>query len=205
MKPVPFSLAILAVILSYIWLFEPLARGVWRDVPVVLVVVLALVKVSRTGDWGFRRDALAAGLLNAAWTTAIGVAILLAAGEALGTLHARRAVGRSLALLMLWGGAQQFVLQTVVFREARERMSRGAAIVLAAGLFSVVHLPNPFLAPITFVAGLLWCWIYSRHSNVIPLAMSHAIGTEAVLHAFREEVTGRLRIGASFLELVALD
>ena len=74
-------------------------------------------------------------------------------------------------------------------------------MIVAAGLFSVVHLPNSFLAAITFAAGLLWCWIYTRHPNVIPLAISHALGTEAVLHAFADEVTGRLRIGAAYLEL----
>ena len=199
----PFSLTIFAVILSYTWLFEPSWRGAARAVPVVLVLVLALLKAGRTGDWGFRREALRGGLVLAAWTTAIAVAIVLVAGEALGTLHPRRAVGRSLALLTVWGGSQQFVLQTVVLREARERMPRSAAIILAAGMFGVVHLPNPFLALLTFGAGLLWCWIYSRHPNIIPLAISHAVGTEAVRHAFSDDITGRLRIGAAFLELVA--
>jgi membrane protease YdiL (CAAX protease family) len=200
---VPFSLTILAVILTYVWIFEPTARTAARLVPVVSVLVLALVKAGRTGDWGFRRDALPGGLVKAAWTTAIGVAIVLAAGEALDTLHPRRAVGRSLVLLTLWGGAQQFVLQAVVLREARELMSRKAAVMVAAALFGAVHLPNPFLAGITFAAGLVWCWIYSRHPNIIPLAISHALGTEAVLHAFSDDVTGRLRIGAAFLELGA--
>jgi membrane protease YdiL (CAAX protease family) len=201
MSVVPFSLAMLAIILSYVWIFEPTATGAARAAPVVLVVSLALVKAARTGEWGFRRDALLPGLLKVAWTTTIGVAIVLAVGEALDTLHPRRAVGRSLAFLTLWGGGQQFVLQTVVLREAREVMSRRAAVVAAAAFFGAVHLPNPFLAPVTFAAGLLWCWIYSRHPNIIPLALSHALGTEAVLHAFDNDLTGHLRIGAAFLEV----
>ena len=198
---VPFSLAIFAVILSYIWIFEPTARGAVRIAPVVIVVVLAIVKASRTGEWGFRGDAFLASLVKAMAVTAIAVAMTLAAGEVLGTLHPRRAVGRSLAFLTLWGGGQQFVLQTVVLREAREFMPRGAAIIVSAALFSTVHLPNPFLAGVTFVAALVWCSIYSRHPNIIPLAMSHALGTEAILHAFDNDVTGHLRIGAAFLEL----
>jgi membrane protease YdiL (CAAX protease family) len=197
----PYSLAICAVILSYIWIFEPTSRGGVRVAPVVIVVALAVVKASRTGEWGFRGDALLVGLVKTMAVTAILVAITLAAGEALGTLHPRRAVGRSLAFLTLWGGGQQFVLQTVVLREARELMPRAAAIIVSAGLFSAIHLPNPFLAGVTFVAALVWCSIYSRHPNIIPLAMSHALGTEAVLHAFDNEVTGHLRIGAAFLEL----
>jgi membrane protease YdiL (CAAX protease family) len=200
---VPFTLAIFAIILSYIWLFEPTATGAVRAVPVVLVVALALVKAARTGDWGFRADAFLPALVKVAWTTTIAVIVVLAIGEALDTLHPRRAVGRNLAFLTLWGGGQQFVLQTVVFREARALMPRAAAIVVAAGMFAAVHLPNPFLAPVTFAAGLLWCWIYSRHPNIIPLAMSHALGTEAVLHAFNNDLTGHLRIGAAFLQIAS--
>jgi membrane protease YdiL (CAAX protease family) len=198
---VPFTLAIFAIILSYVWILEPTASGAARVVPVVLVVALALVKNARTREWGFRAGGLLPGLVTVAWTTTIAVIVVLAVGDALDTLHPRRAVGRSLAFLTLWGGGQQFVLQTVVLREARELMPRGAAVVVAAGMFGAVHLPNPFLAPVTFAAALLWCWIYSRHPNIIPLAMSHALGTEAVLHAFDNDLTGHLRIGAAFLNL----
>ena len=102
---------------------------------------------------------------------------------------------------MLWGGAQQWVLQTVVLRESQRATSRRTGIFLAALLFGVVHLPNPFLAPVTFGAGLLWCWLYDRYPNIVPLALSHALGTLAVLHAFDQDITGRLRIGAGYLRL----
>ena len=197
----PFSLAIFVVILSYVWIFEPTSHGAARLMPVAIVVGLAVIKAARTGEWGFRGDALFPGLALALWTTAIGVCVILVAGEVLGTLHPRRAVGRSLAFLALWGGGQQFVLQTVVLREARDLMRRGVAVIVAAGLFAIVHLPNPFLSIVTFAGGLLWCWIYSRHPNIIPLAISHALGTEAIRHAFDDDVTGHLRIGTAFLEL----
>jgi hypothetical protein len=53
----------------------------------------------------------------------------------------------------------------------------------------------------TFVGALGWCTIYDRHPNVLPLALSHAVATLAILYAFDEEVTGRLRIGLAYLEL----
>lgn len=63
------------------------------------------------------------------------------------------------------------------------------------------RMPNPFLTAVTFVAGLAWCGIYARHPNIVPLAISHALGTLAILHAFDPDVTGRLRIGQSYLQL----
>jgi hypothetical protein len=41
-----------------------------------------------------------------------------------------------------------------------------------------------------------------RHPNVLPLALSHALGTLAILYAFDEAITGRLRVGYSYLQLL---
>jgi membrane protease YdiL (CAAX protease family) len=89
----------------------------------------------------------------------------------------------------------------VVLREAQRATSRRRGIVLAAVLFGAIHLPNPFLAPVTAVAALVWCRIYDRYPNLIPLALSHGLGTLAVRYAFDDAITGRLRIGASYLRL----
>jgi membrane protease YdiL (CAAX protease family) len=122
-------------------------------------------------------------------------------GAALGTLHDRRDFLGNFAPLILWGGAQQWVLQTVVLREAQRASSRRAGVTIAALLFGAVHLPNPFLAPVTAAAALFWCRLYDRYPNIIPFALSHALGTMAVLYAFDTAITGRLRIGAAFLRL----
>jgi membrane protease YdiL (CAAX protease family) len=199
---VTFTVAILAVVLSYIWLVEPVATGPVRAVPVILVLGLTVWRAARTGEWGLRWDAFLPALrLAAVWTTA-AVAVLVAAGAALGTLHAREQPLADVAFLALWGGGQQFALQTVLLREAQAVAPPRAAIVLAAFVFGAVHLPNPFLAPATFAGALGWCWIYARHPNIVPLALSHAVATLAILHAFDAGVTGRLRIGLAYLNLV---
>jgi membrane protease YdiL (CAAX protease family) len=197
---VPFTLAIVATIQLYVWIFEPAATGVASAVPVVLVLAFALAHNARTREWGFDRASFLPGLWKVAIPTAVGVCVILAAGEFLETLHPRRGVGRNILLLLPWAGGQQFVLQTVVLREARNVLPRGWAIAVAAAIFGAVHLPNPFLVSVTFVAGLLWCWVYARHPNLLPLAISHAVGTEAVLHAFDADITGRLRIGYAYLQ-----
>jgi membrane protease YdiL (CAAX protease family) len=197
---VPFSLTIVAIILSYTWMFEPIWTGIARAVPVVLVVALAIAHAIKTGDWGLEPRALWPAFWRVLLVTIVGIAIILLVGEALDTLHKRRAVGRSLLYLFVWGAGQQFALQTVLLREASMWMSRGAAVLVAAVVFGAIHLPNPFLAPITFAAALVWCGIYSRYPNIIPLAISHALGTEAVRHAFDADMTGRLRIGYSYLQ-----
>jgi membrane protease YdiL (CAAX protease family) len=197
----PFTLAILATILSYVWYFDPLVPNVSVAVPIVIVAALATWHCLRTGEWGFERRGLVPGLRAVALVLGPAVVLTLIAGASLGTVHDRRDFLGSLGALVVWGGAQQWVLQTVVLREAQRATSERWGILVAATLFAVVHLPNPFLTPVTFAAGLVWCAIYARHPNIVPMAIAHGLGTLAILYAFDDAITGRLRIGYSYLLL----
>ncbi len=196
-----FTTAILTVILAYIWYVDPHAPRGFTAVPIALVTVLAVWHARRERAWGFDWRALLPGLRAAALVTVPAVVLILLAGAATGTLHDRRDFLGSFGGLFVWGGAQQWVLQTVVLREAQRVTSPRRAVVVAALLFAMVHLPNPFLTAVTFAGGLAWCAIYARYPNVVPLAISHALGTLAILHAFDEPITGRLRIGLAYLQL----
>lgn len=196
-----FTVAILGAVLVYVWLIEGHAPRSFVYVPGTLVVALTVWHNLRHGEWGFSWRALVPGLRLSLGTTLPLALLILGLGAAIGTLHDRRDFLGHLAGLFVWGAAQQGVLQTVVLREAQRATSRKAGIVIAALLFGAMHLPNPFLAPVTAGGALVWGWIYDRHPNIIPLALSHALGTLAILYAFDESITGRLRIGASYLRL----
>jgi membrane protease YdiL (CAAX protease family) len=193
--------SVLAIILSYSWYVDPRTPRGFAAAPIALVAVLTLWRAARTREWGFDRRALLPGLRAAALVTVPAVIAILLAGAALGTLHDRRDFLGTFGGLFVWGAAQQWVLQTVVLREAQRVAPARWATPAAATLFAIVHLPNPFLTAVTFVAGLAWCAIYARHPNIVPLAISHALGTLAILHAFDPDMTGRLRIGQSYLQL----
>ena len=197
----PFTSGILTAVLTYIWLIEGRVSRNVVYAPSALVVLLTIWHDARCGEWGFSWRSLAPGLWRALAVTLPPALVFIAAGAAIGTLHDRRDFLGNLAGLFLWGGAQQWVLQTTVLREAQRASSRGRGIVIAALLFGTIHLPNPLLAIVTTVAALAWCWIYDQHPNIIPLALSHALGTLAILYAFDDGITGRLRIGASYLRL----
>jgi membrane protease YdiL (CAAX protease family) len=196
-----FSAGMLAAILSYTWLLEPRLPRAFVALPGAIVLALCAWRALRTREWGFAPSAFLPGLRAAALVTMPALVALLAAGGARGTLHDRRASLGDFAALLLWGGAQQWALQTVVLREAQRVTSRRAGVLVAALLFGAVHLPNPFLAAMTFAGALAWCAIYDRHPNVLPLALSHALTTLLILYAFDDTLTGRLRIGAAYLRL----
>ena len=126
----PFTLAILATILGYTWVFEP--RGVPVGVPAVIVASITALNALRSGVWGLSPKALLPASRPAALFTVAGVLVVLGAGMALGTLHDRATSLRDLAFLIPWGTGQQWVLQTVVLREARGQTASKTAIVVAA-------------------------------------------------------------------------
>lgn len=194
-----FSLAILAIVLGYTWVIDPIAPASVAPAPVVLVLGLTIWHAARSGDWGVKMRALVPALWRSGVLTAVAGLGIYAAGAALHTWQIRRDPWPTLALLIPWGLGQQIALQTVFLREAQAAAGRSAGIVIAAALFAALHLPNPFLTMMTFAGALAWCWIYERAPNVLPLGLSHALLTLAILFAFDDAITGRLRVGISYL------
>ena len=196
-----FSLAILAVVLTDTWVLDPIAPGWVTAIPVALVLGLAIWHAVGSGDWGITPAAFLPALWRSAAITAAAALAMYVAGSSRGTWHDRREAWTSLGLLIAWGFGQQFALHTVFLREAQTVLGRPAGVWLAAIFFAVLHLPNPLLSAMTFTGALAWCWIYDRHPNLLPLALSHAVLTLAILYAFDEAVTGHLRVGAAYLSL----
>ena len=197
----PYTLAVVTIILGYMWVADPMveARGPWRVLSIVLVLAVCAAHNLKTRDWGLSGRAFLPALLWSIALTLPLVAALWFIGHATGTAPIRRAPLLDFLYVLVWGGAQQFVLQTVVLRESQKVAGRGA-VLLAAALFATLHLPNPFLFIVTFTGGLAWCGIYARHPNLLPLALSHAAATVAILMSFDPALTGGLRTGWRYLQ-----
>jgi membrane protease YdiL (CAAX protease family) len=183
------------------WIADPLVnvRGPWVLVPVAIILALCARHNVKTGDWGFSRRAFSPALL---WSIALTVPLgagLWFIGHAQGPPPVRPAPLLDFLYVIVWGGAQQFVLQTVILRESQHAVRHGATLI-AAAIFASVHLPNPFLAIVTFIGGLAWCGIYARHPNLVPLALSHATVTVIILMSFNRDITGGLRTGWRYLQ-----
>lgn len=197
-----FTLAIVATVLVYIWFIE--GRGDDRQhLAAATVIGLAIWHDLKHREWGFDGKVFGGASRLAAGWTAAAVGGIFAAGAMAGTIHDRRDFLGTFLWLVVWGGAQQWVLQTTVLRDCQHSTNRHAGVGIAALLFGLLHMPNVFLTVMTTIGALIWCGIYDRYPNIVPLAVSHALTTIAILYAFDEAITGRLRIGASFLRLAA--
>lgn len=97
----------------------------------------------------------------------------------------------------IWGLIQQYAFQGYVFVRAREAAGgrNAPAILVAAGLYTLVHAPNAMLLIFCLPVGLFWSWVFSRRPNLYALALSHGI-LGATMKEFAQQIYwAGLRVG----------
>ncbi len=199
-----FTLWTVGLVLLYTWVVVPLL-GVRRPLGALAVVLVLLVAVIRQIKEGSRWGVVVRHFLPAlGWALLmtmplVGITFALSPSAVQAQLDGR--VSLVFGVMFLWALGQQFSLQAVIFEEMAERLSPGRAVWASAGVFAALHLPNPFLTAVTFIAALGWCWIYSRHPNIFPLALSHAAGSLVIILTVDRAITGGMRVGYSYFLL----
>jgi len=196
--------AFVLLLLSYIWGWQGAFRG---SLAVIIAGGLGLIVVSnfvihrdRARALGLRVDNLPRSLLEVGAVTAVLILLLVGSGWALGTLHPVRPLTISrLPWLFFWAFAQQYALQGFVFTRLREVTSGGqAAIISAAGLFALLHLPNPPLTAATLIMGYVWCSLFRRCPNLFTLALSHTILAIVLSHSLPRAWMHGMKVGPGY-------
>jgi len=164
------------LIMAYIWWLRFRYPYAW--IPMLLLMFASHVR---------RRETLA--MLGFKWRFPLfarlsaALALLALALLALGlSFHSIRTVtleGAFLSFLQycLWGLFQQYILNGYFVKRCSDFLpGRPSAVpLLAAGLFSLAHLPNWFLMLTTSAGGYICARIYLRHRNLYFLGMAHAV------------------------------
>jgi membrane protease YdiL (CAAX protease family) len=191
-----------AMILLVLWTPRPWQQRLY----VATAVVIAVMMWRSFPGWsafGLR----ATNVLRSMWI--VGAALLAAAvlvGVAI-PLHTLNGAGGFLPFVRrywgyaIWAFAQQLLLQDFFLRRVAYAMPgrQVVAAAMTAGIFALAHLPNPILAPVTFVWGLIACLVFLHYRNLIPLGIAHAILGIALAATVPGPVTHNMRVGLGFL------
>jgi membrane protease YdiL (CAAX protease family) len=203
-RDVAMTAFVLALILSYIWIWQDAFNGA----PAVLTLALACALIAghiergeSLRDAGLRLDTLGAALAILAPVTAIVIGAALLIGGVVGSVRfpppafAAASIGEAMA----FGLVQQYVLLGFFYpRLAGMLPGRAAAAVATAAVFALCHLPNAFLTAVTFGAGLIATSVYRRAPNLWAIGAAHGLISFTIYYSLPIEVTGALRVGPGY-------
>jgi|HubBroStandDraft_2_1064218.scaffolds.fasta_scaffold139508_2 hypothetical protein len=100
---------------------------------------------------------------------------------------------------LVWAVMQQFLLQIYFLLRLRRLLPGNVLPVLAAaGLFSIAHIPNPVLTPITLVWGVAACVLFLRYRNIYALGIAHGILGLCVAVIVPDSIQHHMRVGIGY-------
>jgi membrane protease YdiL (CAAX protease family) len=193
-----------ALILLVIWTPRPWQRLLY-GVAAVFLVAVTWRSFEGARAMGLRSE----NLLRSLWIVGVallfaGVAVLLA--ERLHTLHRVDLDGGAAAFFKrywgyaLWAFAQQILLQDFFLRRMLRLVTReGVAVLVAAGIFALAHLPNPILTLVTLVWGVVACTVFLRYRNLYTLGLAHALLGITMAISIPGPMIRNMRVGLGYL------
>ncbi|HET9399663.1 MAG TPA: CPBP family intramembrane glutamic endopeptidase [Candidatus Acidoferrales bacterium] len=184
-----------------IWRMVPDSRA-WLVLPGWVAMSFFVHRdTPKTLGWradNFFRAAIRASLLLGPMAVA-----LFAAGCARGSSTA--ALTRGLSFRHLWNYFAFCLLQQVALNSLITnrllyvtRDSRLISAAISAGIFALLHWPNPVLVPMTLVGGFAMCWLFARERNILPLALWQAVLGSLIAWSFPAAWHHNLRVGPGY-------
>jgi membrane protease YdiL (CAAX protease family) len=145
--------------------------------PLALLAPLAVVvsKRPRLNDLGLGWR----GLVGSLWIlpAAVGLTVLsILAAQRIGTFHPLFTPDLvHVGGYILWTVYQQFLLQDYFMPRLTRLLTSDRAILVAAVLFALAHLPNLSLALATLLWGAVSCLLFRRYRSVYILGLAQGL------------------------------
>lgn len=163
-----------AAIMAVLWL-PPREQLIFGPIALLAPLGMVLLRRPTLNDLGLGGR----GLLASLWILAAAVALSFASvfvAQKIGTFHELYHPDFSHVWgYVLWTLYQQFLLQDYFMPRLTRLVTSDRAIVLAAVLFAVAHLPNIPLVVATVIWGAASCWLFRRYRNLWVLGLAQGL------------------------------
>ncbi|HVI05831.1 MAG TPA: CPBP family intramembrane glutamic endopeptidase, partial [Sphingomicrobium sp.] len=188
------------LILAAVW--TPQGR---MNSALMLAAASSVVLVAFVGRWGWREMGFVQPLAGVRSMLLAG-AVLCAAIAAIGA--GVRAFGAGFPLpwarswrYAIWALEQEFILQSIIFLRLESLVGGRRAVVAAAGLYALAHIPSPVLTILAFLGGLLFSDSFRRWRNLYPLGLIHAALGLTIAATLPDRWLHHMRVGIGYLTL----
>lgn len=101
----------------------------------------------------------------------------------------------------IWALQQEFILQAIFFVRLEAMLGEKLAVLAAAGLFSLVHIPSPVLTVLSLLGGIVFCEMFRRWRNIYPLGIIHAALGLTIAASLPDRWLHHMRVGIGYLVL----
>jgi membrane protease YdiL (CAAX protease family) len=189
------------LILLVLWTPRPWQRPLYILATLVIAAIFC-IGYTNAKSMGLRTE----NFFRSLWI--VGIALLISAAaiglainfQTLHPVHGPIAFFKRYWGYALWSFVQQLLLQDFFLRRLRLLLpSAGLAVVAAAAIFSIAHIPSPVLTLVTFFMGLAACLLFLRYRNLYPLAMAHAILGITIAITLPNSIIHNMRVGLGYL------
>jgi membrane protease YdiL (CAAX protease family) len=191
---------VLGFILVAVWTPQGPINSFFSLVAAACVVAFALV-----GRWTFSEMGLTRPLKGTAYILLLG-AMACAAIVAVGITLRPIGMGYTVPWerswqYAIWAVLQEFILQAIFFLRLEALLGSRRAVIAAASLFALVHIPSPLLTVLAFLGGLLFCECFRRWRNLYPVGLIHAALGLTISAYMPDRWLHHMRVGIGYLAL----
>lgn len=197
----PLEIAIVfSCILIAVWTPQGHLNAFFSLAAAVSVVAFAVMGRWGASELGLARPFAGAGLTLFSGLILCGVVVLM--GVPL------RFVGPTYNVPLIrswqyaiWALQQEFILQAIFFIRLEAWLGARRAVVAAAFLFALVHIPSPVLTVLSFCGGILFCELFRRFRNVYSVGVIHAALGLTIASSLPDQWLHHMRVGIGYLTI----
>lgn len=94
---------------------------------------------------------------------------------------------------------QQILLQEYFTIRLHSLFGNTTKAAIVSGLmFSLVHVPNIVLVPLTLANGIASAWLFLKYRNIVALAIGHAYIGSVALYLLPKDLCQNFKVGSSY-------
>lgn len=193
-------IAVFGSILVAVWTPPGRLNAFFSVVAAACVIAFAVVGRRGARELGLTRPLVGAGYMLLAG--AILCAVIALIGIPLRSAGAAYAVPLSRSWQYgFWALQQEFILQSIFFLRLEAILGPRGAVIAAASLFALVHIPSLILTVLSFCGGLLFCELFRRWRNLYPLGIVHGALGLTVAASLPDKWLHHMRVGIGYLRI----